>query len=215
MEHNARARDQLEQSAIAGQPLEPVCGHRGEDWPDLLTEPCELGHDELGLLQGKVAGHRWDGWRRLTGDGGYVAACSCGWHGTEMGEVSPMLRQVKEHLDAVRAVRGRIRVPPKGPPSRAPWCPKGSLVTHVNATKEDYADVALEPAFAGRPFLAYDAPGCGETSCEDLPGISSRSWLRRPRRSCSGRGSSASSSSGIPWAALPRCCWPAKTQAAS
>ena len=40
------------------------------------------------------------------------------------------------------------------------------------STKEDYADVAHEPAFAGRPFLAYDAPGCGETSCEDLPGIS-------------------------------------------
>ena len=40
------------------------------------------------------------------------------------------------------------------------------------STKEDYADIALQPAFAGRPFLAYDAPGCGETSCDDLPGIS-------------------------------------------
>jgi len=40
------------------------------------------------------------------------------------------------------------------------------------STKEDYADVALQPAFAGRPFLAYDAPGCGETWCEDLPKIS-------------------------------------------
>ena len=35
------------------------------------------------------------------------------------------------------------------------------------STKEDYADIALDPAFAGRPFLAYDAPGCGETSCQD------------------------------------------------
>ncbi|MFK0107048.1 alpha/beta fold hydrolase [Streptomyces sp. NPDC091217] len=34
------------------------------------------------------------------------------------------------------------------------------------STKEDYAD------FAGRPFLAYDAPGCGETTCEDLSKIS-------------------------------------------
>jgi pimeloyl-ACP methyl ester carboxylesterase len=40
------------------------------------------------------------------------------------------------------------------------------------STKEDYADVALHPAFAGRPILAYDAPGCGESSCQDLTAIS-------------------------------------------
>jgi pimeloyl-ACP methyl ester carboxylesterase len=40
------------------------------------------------------------------------------------------------------------------------------------STKEDYADIALQPAFAGHPFLAYDAPGCGETFCEDVPQIS-------------------------------------------
>jgi pimeloyl-ACP methyl ester carboxylesterase len=40
------------------------------------------------------------------------------------------------------------------------------------STKEDYADIALQPAFAGHAFLAYDAPGCGETSCDDLPDIS-------------------------------------------
>jgi pimeloyl-ACP methyl ester carboxylesterase len=40
------------------------------------------------------------------------------------------------------------------------------------STKEDYADIALQPAFAGCPFIAYDAPGCGETSCEDLPEVS-------------------------------------------
>jgi pimeloyl-ACP methyl ester carboxylesterase len=34
------------------------------------------------------------------------------------------------------------------------------------STKEDYADVSLQPAFAGHPFLAYDAPGCGDTSCQ-------------------------------------------------
>jgi hypothetical protein len=106
MEENAKARDQREQSAMTRQRVEPVYGHRGEDVPGPLTEPCELARDELELLQGKVAGHRWDGWRRLTGDEGYVGACSCGWRGTETGCVSPMLRQVTEHLDAVRAVRG-------------------------------------------------------------------------------------------------------------
>jgi pimeloyl-ACP methyl ester carboxylesterase len=40
------------------------------------------------------------------------------------------------------------------------------------STKEDYLDIASQRAFTGRPFLAYDAPGCGETCCEDLPGIS-------------------------------------------
>jgi pimeloyl-ACP methyl ester carboxylesterase len=40
------------------------------------------------------------------------------------------------------------------------------------STKEDYADVALHPAFAGRPSLAYDAPGCGESSCRDLSAVS-------------------------------------------
>ena len=40
------------------------------------------------------------------------------------------------------------------------------------STKEDYLDIACQHAFTGRPFLAYDAPGCGETSCEDLTKIS-------------------------------------------
>jgi pimeloyl-ACP methyl ester carboxylesterase len=40
------------------------------------------------------------------------------------------------------------------------------------STKEDYADVACQRAFTGRPFLAYDAPGCGQTCCADLAGIS-------------------------------------------
>jgi hypothetical protein len=106
MEQNARARDQREQSAVGRQRLELIYGHRREDCPDPLAEACELAHDELELLQGKVAGHRWDGWCRLTGDERYVAACSCGWHGTETGDVNPMLRQITEHLDAVRAVRG-------------------------------------------------------------------------------------------------------------
>ena len=40
------------------------------------------------------------------------------------------------------------------------------------STKEDYADIARHAAFAGRAFLAYDAPGCGESMCSDLSRIS-------------------------------------------
>ena len=40
------------------------------------------------------------------------------------------------------------------------------------STKEDYADIVRYPAFDGHPFLAYDAPGCGETVCSDLSSIS-------------------------------------------
>ncbi len=40
------------------------------------------------------------------------------------------------------------------------------------STKEDYADIVRHAAFDGHPFLAYDAPGCGETACSDLSRIS-------------------------------------------
>lgn len=40
------------------------------------------------------------------------------------------------------------------------------------STKEDYADIVRHTAFDGRPFLAYDAPGCGETECANLRKIS-------------------------------------------
>jgi pimeloyl-ACP methyl ester carboxylesterase len=40
------------------------------------------------------------------------------------------------------------------------------------STKEDYADVVLHPMLANRKVIAYDAPGCGETVCEDLRKIS-------------------------------------------
>jgi pimeloyl-ACP methyl ester carboxylesterase len=39
-------------------------------------------------------------------------------------------------------------------------------------TKEDYADAARHPAFDGRPILAYDAPGCGRTTCGDVATVS-------------------------------------------
>lgn len=40
------------------------------------------------------------------------------------------------------------------------------------STKEDYADIALYPEFDDHPFLAYDAPGCGQTICGDLSQVS-------------------------------------------
>jgi pimeloyl-ACP methyl ester carboxylesterase len=40
------------------------------------------------------------------------------------------------------------------------------------STKEDYADVIQQPALADRPILAYDAPGCGATTCSDVTGVS-------------------------------------------
>ena len=40
------------------------------------------------------------------------------------------------------------------------------------STKEDYADIARLSAFDGRPFIAYDAPGCGESECGELSAIS-------------------------------------------
>ncbi|EJM71091.1 alpha/beta fold hydrolase [Pseudomonas sp. GM55] len=40
------------------------------------------------------------------------------------------------------------------------------------STKEDYADIVQHAEFAGYPFLAYDAPGCGESQCSDLSRIS-------------------------------------------
>ncbi|KAJ4115393.1 hypothetical protein NW768_011245 [Fusarium equiseti] len=39
-------------------------------------------------------------------------------------------------------------------------------------TKEDYVDIALNPLFAGRPFLAYDCPGSGESTMSDLSQLS-------------------------------------------
>ncbi|MGK3722927.1 alpha/beta fold hydrolase [Priestia megaterium] len=40
------------------------------------------------------------------------------------------------------------------------------------STKEDYADIVRYLAFSNHPFLAYDAPGCGESYCSDLSQIS-------------------------------------------
>jgi hypothetical protein len=106
MEENAKARDPEEQAVITRQRWAFSYGHRREDWPGLLPERYEPARGQFEPPLGKVSGHRCDGWRRMTGDEGYFAACSCGWRSTETGNVSLMLRQVDEHLDAVRAVRG-------------------------------------------------------------------------------------------------------------
>ncbi|KAH7178899.1 Alpha/Beta hydrolase protein [Fusarium sp. MPI-SDFR-AT-0072] len=39
-------------------------------------------------------------------------------------------------------------------------------------TKEDYVDIALNPLFSSRPFLAYDSPGSGESTMSDLSQLS-------------------------------------------
>jgi pimeloyl-ACP methyl ester carboxylesterase len=50
--------------------------------------------------------------------------------------------------------------------------PPAVFLHGFGSTKEDYADLAFQPAFAGRAVLAYDAPGCGETVCSDLTAVS-------------------------------------------
>ncbi|MEM7222668.1 MAG: alpha/beta hydrolase [Pseudomonadota bacterium] len=40
------------------------------------------------------------------------------------------------------------------------------------STKEDYADLAGQPQFDGRPIVAFDAPGCGESHSDDLSALS-------------------------------------------
>lgn len=69
------------------------------------------------------------------------------------------------------------------------------------STKEDYADIVRQAAFAGRPFVAYDAPGCGASHCADLGKSPSRSCSTPRCRSSSTSRSSGSTWSDIPWAA--------------
>jgi pimeloyl-ACP methyl ester carboxylesterase len=40
------------------------------------------------------------------------------------------------------------------------------------STKEDYLDAARQPALARHALLAYDAPGCGQSTCADLSRVS-------------------------------------------
>ena len=93
MDENAKARDLEEQATITRQRMGPGYGRQARG---LSPAPAWENHANrrtrpVRLARGKAAGHRWDGWRRLTGDEGYFAACSCGWRSTETGCVSLML----------------------------------------------------------------------------------------------------------------------------
>lgn len=46
------------------------------------------------------------------------------------------------------------------------------LLHGFGSTKEDFADLVFHPGFHGRPIIAYDAPGFGETECESLSDLS-------------------------------------------
>ena len=145
MDVNDKARDLQEQTARTGQVRKLGTGCRWGDWRDSLTEPCEPTPDELELLQSQVAGHRWDGWRRLTGDEDYFAACSCGWRSSETGGVGPMLCQAKEHLDAVWQVRGGR------PPTRVPARDEGDRDAGEREMRPDERARELCAAVDGQP----------------------------------------------------------------
>jgi len=106
MDENDKAGEPEEQADKTWYLWKWNYGRRHEDWPDPLREPYEPTQDELDLLHSQVPGHRWNAWRCLTSDEAYFAACSCGWRSSETGYVSPMLGQVQDHLNAVRAMRG-------------------------------------------------------------------------------------------------------------
>ena len=106
MDVNGKARNLQGQAARTSHVRKLGTGYSWGDWRDSLTKPCAPTPDELELLQSHVAGHRWDGWRRLSGDEVYFAACSCGWRSSETDAVGPMLCQAKEHLAAVWQARG-------------------------------------------------------------------------------------------------------------
>ena len=55
---------------------------------------------------------------------------------------------------------------------REGWRAPIVLLHGFGSTKEDYADIARYPQFDGRPIIAFDAPGCGETECADLSALS-------------------------------------------
>ena len=40
------------------------------------------------------------------------------------------------------------------------------------SSKEDYADIVRQASLIDYPFLAYDAPGCGETHCSNIGKVS-------------------------------------------
>lgn len=77
------------------------------------------------------------------------------------------------------------------------------LLHGFGSTKEDYLDICMQKEFDGRPFLAYDTPGSGSSTCRDLSRLSVPFLVATARagpRSCSSaRGGSIWS--GTRWAA--------------
>ena len=139
MDMNDKVRDLQEHAARTRRLPEFGNGHRRGDWPDPLIAPYEPTPDQLGFLASQVAGHRWHVGRCLSGDKDFSAACSCGWGCTETGSVGAMLRQVEEHLDAVREIRGGRRS------TQAPACDErdvGQVADFDQATTTfiDYTD---------------------------------------------------------------------------
>ncbi len=61
MDENAKASDLEEQATITRQPWGPALGPGARTSLAPLGESCEPAYDELDLLWGKAAGHRWDG----------------------------------------------------------------------------------------------------------------------------------------------------------
>lgn len=56
---------------------------------------------------------------------------------------------------------------------RRPGSRKPVLFIHgFGSTKEDYADAVFQRAFDGRDIIAFDAPGCGASTCADLSALS-------------------------------------------
>jgi hypothetical protein len=142
MDEHVKAGDLQAQAARTRRLREPSHGLSHSDWPDPFADPGELTSDELDLLQSHVPGHRWDGWRRLTGDEDYYAACSCGWRSPETGKVSPMLRQVKEHLDAVRQSRdGRPSTQAPARDERGRDASQGEILAERERAREYRASV--------------------------------------------------------------------------
>jgi len=110
VDDNDRGPDPGEQATEQGEP-DGACGPA--DRPGVLSQPYGLACDEPGSVPGEVVGHCWHGWRRLADAEDYLAVCSCGWRSTTTSEVSPMLYQVKEHLDGGRP-SARAAQPPAG-----------------------------------------------------------------------------------------------------
>jgi pimeloyl-ACP methyl ester carboxylesterase len=83
------------------------------------------------------------------------------------------------------------------------------------STKEDYVDLAYHPGFRERPFLAYDAPGCGESLCEDLSRLSIPFLVDAAKAVLREAGIERFHLVGHSMGASPRLCSPTRTRIVS